>query len=132
MLEDLRRTNATILMDSLWCSFVGGPWCGAGFCLSAGGRPEYKNSMSDKNTEPPVPGSVETQNLQVSECGSQGILTGRATGTYECHQELSPWHLGRSTTGEASAIRPSLQARPGVVSLPVTVPLGLSSNKKPS
>jgi len=101
---------------------------GLGFFLWAGGRPEYKNSMSDKNNEPPVPSFVGPQNLRVSQRGSQGALTGMAT--CECHQEQSPGHFGRSTTGEALAIWPSLQARPGMVSLTATVPLGLSSKNQ--
>jgi len=71
---------------------------------------------------------VGPQNLWMSEHRSQGALTGMAT----CgrHQELSPGHLGRSTTGEASAVWPSLQARPGVVSLPARVPLGSFSKNQ--
>ena len=87
---------------------------GLGFCLWAGGRLEYKNSMTDRNTKPPVCGFVGLQNLRVSERGLQGALTGMKP-----YQELSPGHLGCSVTGEASAIWPSLQAGPGVVSLPL-------------
>jgi len=81
--------------------------------------------MNDKTTEPQVPSFVGPQNLRVSEHASQGTLMGMAT--CERHQELSPGHLGCGITGEDSAIWLSLQARPEVVSLPATVPLGPSS-----
>ena len=92
MLEDLRRTNATKLMDPLCCFFVQILGVGLGFCLWAGQRPKYKNSISHKH-QLQVPGFVGPQNLQVSEHALQGALMGMVT--CERHKELSPGRVCR-------------------------------------